>query len=136
MSEEDSPSRIQTYNRNRKLDSDVSKLTNTDLLTHGNLLKYESWMLPVIDEESKLWSKKNSELKINQFLDRMKIRQVYPSEINSLKLAMWISKRKPLAPKLQLSLYKLAKFDFKRLNYTNYLNLIISKNVYFLNKKD
>ena len=102
ISEEDSPLWIQTYNRKLKIISEVSKLTDTDNTALKNTLKYESWALPMISEgeDSFVHSKKKVELRINQFLDHMKVQQVFPSEINSVKLALWINKCKPLVPKL------------------------------------
>lgn len=62
--------------------------------------------LPCIEEENKnyIFPKKDSSkgTRITMFLDSMGIKQVFPSEINSIKLAFYTKKQKALVPSLSL----------------------------------
>ena len=63
---------------------------------------FESWILPSIYEENSKCLSKNeiNEKKINLFLDKMNIKQIFPGEVDLIKLAMWMKNKKNLAPKL------------------------------------
>lgn len=62
--------------------------------------------LPCIEEETKnyIFPKKDISkgARITMFLDKMKIKQVFPSEINSIKLAYCMKKQQSFVPSLSL----------------------------------
>ena len=101
MNEEDSP--VKTKSQSHiKMNSYWSNSTNTEYVKSDNIIKYGSWALPTIQEGPPSLLSKNEiwEKRISSFLDKLNIKQVFPSEINIVKLSIWIKKSKPLAPQL------------------------------------